>query len=122
MGRLKVLALAAGLCAAMAPVAAAAANIAKGEAVYGERCSMCHPVDGPGQGPSLQGVVGRKAATAPDFPYTAALKASGLRWTPAALDSFLTNPMKRVPGTAMPMSVPDPGERADLIAYLATLR
>ncbi len=81
---------------------------------------MCHPADGVGQGPSLKGVVGRKAASAPGFPYTDALKKSGLTWTPASLSKFLIAPMNMVPGTAMPMQVPDAGERADLIAYLAT--
>jgi cytochrome c len=41
---------------------------------------------------------------------------------PATLDPFLTDPMKKVPGTAMPQSVPDPAQRADIIAYLATLK
>jgi cytochrome c len=67
-------------------------------------------------------VVGRKAATAPGFPYTDALKASGLTWTPDTLDKLLQDPMKFVPGTAMPQSVPDPVQRADVIAYLETLK
>lgn len=91
----------------------------KGEDIYQDRCSLCHPADGVGQGPNLAGVVGRKAASAPGFPYTDALKMSGLTWTPQTLSKFLTGPMDMVPGTTMPMSVPDEGERADLIAYLA---
>jgi cytochrome c len=98
---------------------AAAADLAKGEAVYEDRCSLCHPADGPGQGPSLKGVVGRKAASVPGFAYTAALQRSGLTWTPEVLDRFLIAPGKLVPGAAMPMMVPDDNERRDLIAFLA---
>ena len=103
-----------------APLAVHAADPKKGEGVYQERCALCHPADGVGQGPVLRGVVGRKAASAPDFPYTDALKASHLTWTPANLSKFLIGPTVMVPGTAMPMTVPDAVERADLIAYLAT--
>ena len=87
--------------------------------------ACCHqggPGDGEGgQGPNLNGVVGRKAGSFPGFPYTPALKSSGHVWTQANLDRFLTDPSKAVPGTAMPVSVPDTKTRQDLIAYLATL-
>jgi len=102
------------------PFAAHAADISKGTDIYGERCSMCHVEEGQGQGPNLKGVVGRKAASLPGFPYTAALQASGLTWTPDNLDKFLAGPMKLVPGTAMPMIVSDPHERTNLIAFLAS--
>ncbi len=81
---------------------------------------MCHLDEGQGQAPTLKGVVGRKAASIPDFPYTDALKASQLTWTPTNLDKFLTAPGKLVPGTAMVVDVPDGMERANLIAYLAS--
>lgn len=101
---------------------APAPDAAAGQQVYETRCSFCHGEGGVGgQGPSLVGVAGRKAAGVPNFAYTPALKASGLTWTAADLDRFLTNPDALVPGTAMPMSVPDAKERADLIAYLASL-
>jgi cytochrome c len=45
-----------------------------------------------------------------------------LTWTPANLDRFLTGPNNLVHGTAMRATVPDPTERGDLIAYLATLK
>jgi cytochrome c len=71
--------------------------------------------------PNLYGVVGRKAASTA-FGYSAALKASGLTWDPATLDRFLTSPMKLVPGTRMLIPVSDPKQRADLIAYLGSLK
>ena len=118
-------ALIAGLLVLAGPVlawSAPATDPAAGQQVYETRCSFCHGEGGVGgQGPSLIGVVGRKAGSFANFAYTPALKASGLTWTAADLDQFLTNPAAVVPGTAMPMSVPDAKERADLIAYLASL-
>jgi cytochrome c2 len=70
----------------------------------------------------LIGVVGRKAAALPGYPYSAALTASGLTWTPANLDAFVQGPTKLVPGTAMRVILADPVDRGDLIAYLATLK
>ena len=94
----------------------------RGKQVFETMCTMCHAEDGDGQGPSLNGVVGRKAGTGPNFAYTDAIKASNLTWTPATLDTFLQGPMEMVPGTAMPQTVPDPAQRADVIAYLATMK
>ena len=56
------------------------------------------------------------------FAYSPALKASTLVWTTANLDQFLADPAKTVPGTAMPIKVPDAAQRAALISYLATTR
>lgn len=61
---------------------------------------------------------GRAAAQAKGFAYSDALKASRLVWTEEALDRWLTDPEKTVPGQRMGVSVPDAKERADLIAYL----
>ena len=110
------------LAAASTSALATDAPADKGEAIFQDRCSMCHLDAGQGQGPNLKGVVERKAGEAPGFAYTAALKSSGLTWTPANLDAFLQGPAKLVPGTAMPVSVPTAEERQDLIAYLATLK
>jgi cytochrome c len=67
--------------------------------------------------------VGRKAGSQPEFTkYSEALKASGLTWTTENLDRFLISPMAMVPGTFMPMLIPDDKTRADVIAYLATLK
>jgi cytochrome c len=117
----------AALAAAGAMLAAGGAfaqsgDAAKGSDAYDDRCGGCHVIGGVGQGPNLAGVVGRKAGAAPGFAYTAAMKGSGLTWTPANLDRWLAGPQKVVPGTAMVAVVPDPAERRELIAYLATLR
>ncbi len=112
--------MAVGVVASTPFSAFAAPDPAKGEAIFQERCAICHPAEGVGQAPNLAGVVGRKAATAPGYLYTDALKASGLTWTPKNLSKFLIAPTEMVPGTSMPMVVPDESERANLIAYLAS--
>jgi cytochrome c len=108
------------LTAGSAGAQTAGGDVAKGLAAFTDRCTSCHSLDESHQGPRLRGVVGRKAASVPGFNYTDALKASGIVWTPATLDPFLTRPTKAVPGTAMRAAVSDPAERRDLIAYLAS--
>lgn len=100
-----------------------------GQQLFQATCNICHsPSLGPGntlvirQGPTLLGVVGRKAGTSPHFNYTQALKDSGMVWDAKTLDHFLTDPSKAVPGTTMPIPLPDAQFRADIIAYLATLK
>ncbi len=109
-----------GLAATTA--AAAPADAERGAQLYAGQCGVCHGSTGlGGQGPALTGVVGRKAA-AGDFPYTAALKATGWTWTDAHLDQYLLNPQAAVPGTLMPAALPAAADRADVIAYLRTLK
>jgi cytochrome c len=115
-------AMLASIVAIGAAAPAAAQDAAKGADVYQDRCGSCHVLNGIGQGPSLVGVVGRKAASIPGFNYSDAMKASGLTWTEANLDRFVSGPTKIVPGTAMRAIVADPNERRDLIAYLASLK
>ena len=101
---------------------AQAADATRGQALYHARCAACHAVDFNGVGPAHRGVVGRLAGTVKGFSnYSPALKASGLTWTEANLDRWLANPEALVPGQAMGVSLPDAGERADVIAFLRTL-
>lgn len=118
----RTFALTATLIAALSAGSAfAAGDAAKGKALYG-RCSGCHALTGPSvAGPSLAGVVGRKAGTVTGFRYSKALKDSGVVWSEAKLDAFLAGPAKVVPGTTMYASVANPADRANLIAYLKTL-
>lgn len=102
-----------------------AGDVAHGHALFLQTCALCH-LNGQdnlaaGQGPVLAGVFERPAASVPNFGYTAALQASHLKWDEATLNRFLANPGAAVPGTAMPLPVPDENNRRDLIAYLATL-
>jgi cytochrome c2 len=91
---------------------------ANGAKLFEDRCAMCHVAAGGGQGPSLTGVFGRKAASAAGFHYSPALEASGITWTAPQLDRFLAGPGNAVPGTAMAIVISDPRQRADLIAFL----
>ena len=101
---------------------AAAQDAAAGATVFQSFCAVCHSVDKPARnkiGPSLVGVVGRKAGAAPGFSYSSAMKAHGQVWTAANLDAFLAAPSKTVPGTSMTFAgVKDTAKRANLIAYL----
>jgi cytochrome c len=103
---------------------AGAQDAATGERVFKSQCSICHSVQ-PGRniiGPSLYSVVGRHSGTIPGFHYSAANRASGLVWDPGTLDRYLAAPRQVVPGTLMTYpGLKDPHQRADLIAYLATL-
>ncbi len=94
-----------------------------GQTIFRERCSTCHATTAQAkQGPGLGGVVGRAAGSAPGFGYTTALRQSRLVWDEATLDRFLTSPPALVPGTTMPMTIPDAVERRVVVAYLGTLR
>jgi cytochrome c len=88
------------------------------------QCADCHsPGASNGVGPGLKGVVGRKAGTQPDFTYSTAMAKSGLTWDDRTLDAFLADPRTALPGTAMAFpGVEDAKDRADLIAYLKTLK
>jgi len=101
----------------------------KGDAAAGAKlfsaCKVCHStVAGKNMiGPSLAGVVGRTSGSVPNFKYSAANKAGHIKWTPDNLFTYLLNPRKFVPGTTMAYAgMPDPQKRANLIAYLATLK
>ncbi len=116
---------------AAAPVAAAPAqppppapaNI--GKTFFRAQCALCHsaePNDGGGaQGPSLDGVFGRAAASGGTFPYTQVLRDSGLSWDGATLHRFLASPAEVVPGSAMVVAVPDETNRTNVIAYFEAL-
>ncbi len=97
-----------------------AADLANGKAIF-RQCAACHSLAG-GEikiGPSLAGVVGRKAGSAEGFNYSPAMKASGLIWDEATLHRYLANPRAVVPGTKMAFAgVKDPKRLDDLIAFL----
>jgi cytochrome c len=55
----------------------------------------------------------------PGFPYSDAMRASGIVWNRQTLDAFLADPLGTVPGTFMTYAgIQDPQERAQLIAFL----
>jgi cytochrome c len=116
------------IAAAMLAVAAqaqAGGNAANGKGVFA-RCQICHTSNkggGNGIGPNLFGVVGRKAGTLAGYNYSSAMKNFGKVWTPQLLDTYLTHPQMVVQGTKMSFAgISNNGQRADVIAYLQTLK
>jgi glucose/arabinose dehydrogenase len=102
-------------------------NSKRGKTLFQQTCALCHASGreqrlAAGQGPLLAGVVGRPAAALSSFGYTKALEASHLTWDSVTLNRFLSGPTALVPGTAMVITVANPADRSDLIAFLATLR
>ena len=92
-----------------------------GEATFKRYCSVCHSVDAGVNkiGPSLHGIVGRKAGSVPGYSYTDANKNSGASWDEATLDTYLTDPRKFIPGTKMLFAgIKNEPDRKGLIAYL----
>ena len=117
---LAVLAWALGSSAAPGQ-APAAGDPEAGKAIYNADCRPCHSVS---IAPTLRGVGGRPIASVAAFGgYTAGLKAkSAETWTPERLDAFLKAPAAFAPGTMMIKATPDDKARADVIAYLMTLK
>ena len=87
-------------------------------------CAACHATDHANRvGPGLAEIIGRKAGMVPGFSYSDAMKKSGIVWDAKILDAYLESPQKVVPGNRMPYAgLKDPTNRADLVAYLATLK
>jgi cytochrome c len=123
--------------AALLATSAAYADEAKIEAVKGDAangkelftasaCATCHGVtkgDNMKVGPNLLGVIGRKAGTGQSLLGASEnLKKYGVTWSTETLNEFLENPNAKVPGTPMSGILTDPQQRADVIAYLYTLK
>jgi cytochrome c len=121
MPRRPLLALAAILLGA--PVVVRAQDAAAGEMAF-QQCAECHsPRNADGAGPALGGIVGRRAGSKAGFAYSPAMKSARLVWDAATLDAFLADPRALVPRTSMTYAGNDDAkERADLVAYLQTLR
>ena len=117
-------------CALLAPDAACFGQASPGgdgaQAPRGKRlflrCASCHDISGSGVariGPSLKGVVGRKAGSLPGYGYSPAMKSADFVWDETSLNAWLTDPAALVPGTSMAFAgLPQPEDRAAIIAYL----
>lgn len=119
LARVAVAMSAAAAVATAAPADNPAAALQRGEQVY-SRCLACHAIDRNRTGPLHCGLFGRRAGTAAGFEnYSTAMRRAGIVWTEHTLDSFLAAPLQALPGTSMGYAgIRDPGERADLIAWL----
>ncbi len=117
-------AVAAALWVAGASLSAQADDAEAGKKVF-NKCAACHSIepDKVRVGPSLFGVVGRKAGTLPGFNYSTAMKDYGVVWNAETLNVYLEAPMQVVKGTKMTFpGLKDATERANVIAYLETLK
>lgn len=93
--------------------------VARGRKVF-VGCSACHSLTGETMvGPTLRGVVGRKAGSVAGFAYSDALKTSDFDWTPDKLATFLANP-DSVPGSNMAITPLAPDQAKDVVAFLST--
>jgi len=113
------------LLASLPTLALAEGNAKKGADVFASECGDCHsPKEGKAKkGPPLFGVIGRKAGTVADFAYSESMKQAGWAWTPEKIDAYITHPKKLVPGGKMKYDgLDDAGARADVIAYVQSLK
>lgn len=112
--------------AAIVSSPANAQDAAAGEGVFKRVCSTCHnaTAEGPRKlGPTMHGVVGRKAASVAGFRYSTAKRDPDLSWTPEKLNAYLLNPREFMPGTTMAYAgLKSDTDRGNVIAYLQTLK
>ena len=115
--------LACALGAAARGQTAAAQDASAGKLVF-MQCVACHSIDGSTRtGPTLKGIVGRKAGSVAEFHYSRAMKRAAIVWDAATLDAYLNHPQQQIPGNTMPFAgIGDAKQRADLVAYLQTLQ
>jgi cytochrome c len=113
--------LLAGIGMVLSGTAAADGDPAAGKKIFAQ-CAACHAVvkGKHGLGPSLHGVVGRKAGTADGFKnYSPAMQKSGIVWTEHNLEKYLADPKSFVPGNRMVfVGLKKEDDRENVIAYL----
>lgn len=96
-----------------------------GKAIFQHVCQNCHAAEiGLNKvGPSLWNVVDRIPATVPDYTYSDAMKANKTPWSVESLNTYLADPRGDVHGAKMFFKgLPEPKDRADVIAYLRVLK
>lgn len=124
MDRILIAVVSALAAAALATGAAAAGDIEAGQEDFATYCGDCHSTSADminRKGPSLFGIIGRKAGTVPGFEYSDANRQSGWVWDEARLRSYLPDPRAAMPGTKMKFDgVEDSDEAEDIIAFLGT--
>ena len=120
--RLAVMAVA-FLC--VAPVAMAQFTVPASkpnpEVLFRNQCATCHTLnaaDPPRQGPTLSGVIGRRAGSVPGFKYSPGFANADFAWDDAHLDAYLTKPQAVIPGAVMPYAQANAQTRAAIISYL----
>ncbi len=109
----------------LAGQALAAGDVARGGDVFDSECSDCHSLKAGKnrKGPSLFAVVGRASASQPEYNYSDVLRKTHWTWTPEQIDVYIKLPKASVPGGRMKYDgLADAGKRADVIAFLSTIK
>ncbi|MGJ3260654.1 MAG: c-type cytochrome [Rhodospirillales bacterium] len=114
----------AAACALSLSVAPGTALAADGEKVF-NKCKACHTLEAGKHrvGPSLAGVVGRKAATAEGYNRYKGLKGADWTWTEEELMAYLEDPTKYTKEktgqrSLMNLKLPKEEDRKAVIEYL----
>jgi nitrite reductase (NO-forming) len=97
-------------------------DAAAGRLVF-RKCQACHSLESGKNllGPSLAGIIGRKAGSEPNYNYSPAMKKADVVWNAQSLDQYLDDPAKLVTGNKMPFpGIKTDDDRADIIAFLAS--
>jgi cytochrome c len=113
---------AAALLFGVGMVAWTADDARRGEQFFHQMCTGCHALDAEKEGPRLRGVFGRAAGSVAGFPYSDGLKKARVVWDEATLDKWLTDPSSIAADNDMAFRLENAGQRADIIAYLKTLK
>ncbi len=113
--------------ALLATIAAARAGEAGADpqVAYNNACRTCHSMkEGDNRlGPSLHGVVGRKAGSLAGFQFSPSMQNSGIVWDEATLDKFIADPDQVVNGNGMKPygGIDDADQRKEIIAFLKSI-
>ena len=109
---------------AVAIPARAEGDAAAGRKLYQNKCLSCHG-DAKTKGtlgPSLVGIIGRKASDPGEGTKSRAMSEADFVWSETVLDEYLAAPSNKVHGTIMPVGISRAQDRTDLIAYIKTMR
>lgn len=106
--------------------APAATDSSGGEEAFNNACRTCHSIK-PGDnrlGPSLAGIIGKKAGSEAGFASSASLKGANITWDAKNLDAFIANPDAVIPGNNMKpfTGIADAAVRAKIVGYLASAK
>lgn len=100
----------------------AGADLNRGKVQYFQ-CRACHSLAAEGEpgkvGPTLHGVIGRRAGSVPGYSYSDAVAKSGITWTVEQIDKWLERPSDFLPGNKMVfVGIKNRQDRANIIAYI----
>jgi len=108
------------LASALVAHAQGAGDAQRGAQVFAQ-CKVCHSLEAGKNmlGPSLHGLLGRKAGSVPGYAYSPAMKNANVTWDDDTLSKYLADPKAFIPGDKMVFpGVKDPSKLGDLLAYL----